>query len=82
MKHRQPIGQEDNMNIDIRKEIERVLRCAEASIDKKMSQNEKDFNYAWYSGQLSLLFNMSDDLSKKEYNEISKKIESYFYDCI
>lgn len=79
MKQRQPTGREDNMNIDIRKEIERVLRCAEGSKEKKMSQYEKDFNYAWYSGQLSLLFNMSDDLSTKEYNEISKKIESLFY---
>lgn len=69
------------MNIDIRKEIERVLRCAENSSNKKMSQYEKDFNYAWYSGQLSLLFNMSEDLTKKEYNEISKKIESYYCDC-
>lgn len=70
------------MNIDIRKEIERVLRCAEISKKEKMSQYEKDFNYAWYSGQLSLLFNMSGDLSKKEYDELSKKIESYFCDCI
>lgn len=68
------------MNIDIRKEIERVLRCAECSQKEQTSQFEKDFNYAWYSGQLSLLYNMSDDLSKKEYNEISKKIESYFND--
>lgn len=67
------------MNIDIRKEIERVLRCAEKSKKEKTSQYEKDFNYAWYSGQLSLLFNMSDDLSRKEYDEISKKIESIFY---
>lgn len=69
------------MYIDIRKQIEMVLRCAENCKKEKMSQYEKDFNYAWYSGQLSLLFNMSDDLSTKEYNEISKKIESYFCDC-
>lgn len=74
------------MNIDIGKEIERVLRCAENCSYKKMSQYEKDFNYAWFTGQLNLLFNMSafymsKDLSRKEYNEIRKKIESYFCDC-